>query len=112
MSNENDKKDLKETKKAIKKAQENLEKISNDEHERYLAELREKYVRDQAAIQEYGYIHGKEEGKEEGREEGRTEGIAEGRLMIIKEMLKNGATKEQIAKMLNVEVEEIEKILK
>lgn len=63
MQNENDEKNIKETKKAIKDAQENLEKISQDEHERYLAELREKYIRDQHAIQEYGYIKGKEEGE-------------------------------------------------
>ncbi len=62
MVNENDNKNIKETKEAIKKAQENLEKISKDEHERYLAELREKYIRDQVAVQEYGYIHGREEG--------------------------------------------------
>ena len=62
MANENDEKNIKETKEAIKKAQENLEKISKDEHERYLAELREKYIRDQVAVQEYGYIKGKEEG--------------------------------------------------
>lgn len=62
MANDNDEKDIKETKEAIKKAQENLEKISKDEHERYLAELREKYIRDQVAVQEYGYIKGKEEG--------------------------------------------------
>ena len=34
---------------AIKKAQKELEKISSDEHERYLAELREKYIMDQKA---------------------------------------------------------------
>ena len=62
--NEKDNKSVKET----KQAQKNLEKISKDEHERYLAELREKYIRDQVAVQEYGYIKGKEEGKEEGKE--------------------------------------------
>ena len=67
MLDENDEKNIKETKEAIKKAQENLEKISKDEHERYLAELREKYIRDQVAVQEYGYYKGKEEGIEEGR---------------------------------------------
>lgn len=104
MVNENDNKNIKETKEAIKKAQENLEKISKDEHERYLAELREKYIRDQVAVQEYGYIHGKEEGREEGREEGKTE--------LIKTMVKNGVSISQIADMLKIKVSEIEEMLK
>ena len=95
MANDNDEKDIKETKEAIKKAQENLEQISKDEHERYLAELREKYIRDQVAVQEYGYIKGREEG----------------RRSLINKMLENGATVEQIAKMLNVDVAEIENML-
>lgn len=54
MSNDEE---LKETKKAIEEAQEKLEEISNDEHERYLAHLREKYILDHnsaiyAAIEE------------------------------------------------------------
>ena len=102
--NEKDEKNIKETKEAIKKAQENLEKISKDEHERYLAELREKYIRDQVAVQEYGYIHGKEEGREEGREEGKTE--------LIKTMVKNGVSISQIADMLKIKVSEIEEMLK
>lgn len=42
----------------INKAREELEKISNDEHERYLAELREKYIMDQKAIESAGYKKG------------------------------------------------------
>ena len=61
--NEKDNKSVKET----KQAQKNLEKISKDEHERYLAELREKYIRDQVAVQEYGYIKGKEEVKKKAK---------------------------------------------
>ena len=95
VANDNDEKNIKETKEAIKKAQENLEQISKDEHERYLAELREKYIRDQVAVQEYGYIKGREEG----------------RRSLINKMLENGATVEQIAKMLNVDVVEIENML-
>ena len=100
MSNEKDNKDVKETKEAIKKAQENLKKISQDEHERYLAELREKYIRDQVAVQEYGYIHGKEEGREEARVE------------LIKTMIANGVSISQIADMLKINISEIEEMLK
>lgn len=39
----------------IKKAQRELEKISGDEHERYLSELREKYILDQKATEDAGY---------------------------------------------------------
>ena len=51
---------------AIKKAQKELEKISSDEHERYLAELREKYIMDQKATEDAGYYKGIKEGREEG----------------------------------------------
>ena len=60
-NNSEEAKELKETMKAIEKAKEKLEQISNDEHEKYLAELREKYIRDQYSIEAYGYDRGKEE---------------------------------------------------
>ena len=44
--------------KEIKKAKEVLEEISQDEHERYLAELRQKYIMDQYDIEEAGYDKG------------------------------------------------------
>ena len=57
---------MKENNKAIKKAKEVLEQISQDEHERYLAELREKYIMDQKAIADAGYDKGLVRGKEIG----------------------------------------------
>ena len=98
MSNENDEKGIKETKEAIKKAQENLEEISKDEHERYLAELREKYVRDQVAVQEYGYIKGREEGHKEEK------------IRIAKKMLDMGIDFEIICKTTGLSQEEIIKL--
>lgn len=98
MANENDEKNVKETKEAIKKAQKNLEKISKDEHERYLAELREKYIRDQVAVQEYGYIKGKEEGKEEEKIE------------IAKKMIENEIDFNIIAAITGVSKEKIMKL--
>lgn len=41
-----------------KKAQRELEKISGDEHERYLSELREKYILDKKATEDAGYYKG------------------------------------------------------
>ena len=102
MTNQNDEKDIKETKKAIKKAQENLEEISNNEHERYLAELREKYIRDQVAIQEYGYVKGREEGREEGK--------AKERISIAKKMLEQKIDIKIISATTGLTEEEINKI--
>ena len=99
MKDNKDEKSTKETKQAIKKAQEELEKISQDEHERYLAELREKYIRDQYAVQEYGYIKGKDEGKNEGKKEKSKE--------IAKKMLEKGEDIEYIMELTGLSKEEI-----
>lgn len=45
---------------AIKQAKKVLKEISEDEHERYLAFLRQKYIMDQKAIEEAGYDKGLE----------------------------------------------------
>lgn len=100
MSNENDKQDIKETKQAINKAKKNLEQISKDEHERYLAELREKYIRDQIAIQKYGY----EEGKEQGQKEKAIE--------VAKKMLEEKMSIETIIKITGLTEEDIENLQK
>ena len=47
--------DMENTNKEVKKAKEVLEEISQDEHERYLTELRQKYILDQKAIEDAGY---------------------------------------------------------
>lgn len=52
--------------KEIKKAKEVLEEISQDEHARRLAELREKYIMDQKATEAAGYDKGLEQGIEQG----------------------------------------------
>ena len=103
MANENDSKEIKETKNAIKDAQENLEKISQDEHEQYLAELREKYIRDQFAVQEYGYIKGKEEGIEQGIEQGKKQSKKE----IAKKLLAEGMDIETVARITELTKEDI-----
>ena len=50
---------------AIEKAKEVLKEISEDEHERYLAFLRQKYIMDQKATEQAGYYKGLKAGKEE-----------------------------------------------
>lgn len=118
MVNENDSQEIKETKRAINKAQAKLEEISRNEHERYLAELREKYIRDQVAVQEYGYIKGREEGKAEGIEEGRKEGMEEGRKKgelnskkaIAQKLLTDGMDAETVAKITELTLDEVKSI--
>ena len=51
-----------ESLKEIKKAKEVLDELSQDEHERRLAELREKYIMDQKATEAAGYDKGLESG--------------------------------------------------
>ena len=50
--------DIMENVKEIKMAKEELEKIRQDAHDKRVAELREKYIRDQKAIEGYGYDKG------------------------------------------------------
>ena len=107
MNEENEDKSIEETKRAIEKAQENLEKLSQDEHERYLAELREKHVRDQKSIERYGY----ERGRKEGRTEGRIEGRIEERLGIAKKLLGKGYSVKQISEITELAEDEIKKLM-
>lgn len=78
----------------INKAKEELEKISSDEHERYLAELREKYIMDQKAIESAGYY----------------KGIKEGKIDVARKLLQQGITIEVISQVTGFTKEEIEKL--
>ncbi len=75
---------------AIKEAKKVLEKISEDEHERYLAELREKYIRDQKAIEAFGYDSGLEDGLKKGIEQGLQDGLRRGVEQGLQDGLKRG----------------------
>ena len=57
--------DMEETNKEIRKAKKVLEEISNDKRERYLAELRQKYIMDQKAIEDAGFDKGLKTGIEQ-----------------------------------------------
>ena len=54
---------------AISKAREVLEEISQDENERYLAELRKKYIMDQKAVEDAGYDKRSKDGIEQEKKE-------------------------------------------
>ena len=89
--------------KEIKKAKEVLETISQDEKEIRLAELREKYRMDQHAIMLAGYDKGLKDGLEQGMLKERKE--------IVKKLLENDVSQEEIAKITGLSKEEIENII-
>ena len=84
--------------KEIKKAKEILEEISQDEREIYLAELREKYILDQKAVEGAGY------------DKGLKAGIEIGTLQIAKKLLAQNVDIETISKATGLTVEEIKKL--
>ena len=87
-----------EENKAIKKAIGELEQVSGDEKIRRIAELKEKYIRDEQASLEYA------------KEEGMKAGIEEGRNEVAKNMLKENLSTELISKLTGLSQEEIEKL--
>lgn len=103
--------DMSEKKEAIKKAKEILEEISSDEHERELAEYREKYIMDQMSFEEYGFDIGFDKGVKQGLEQGLEQARKEKEEMV-KSMYKNGIDTETIVKISNLTQDEIQVILK
>ena len=94
----------------IKKAREELKKISQDEHERYLAELRQKYIMDQKAIQDFGYDKGLEKGLTQGLEQGLAEGEKKKAKEIAKKMKIKNKQIEEIMDLTGLSKEEIESL--
>ena len=102
----------------VKRAKKVLEEISNDEHEQYLAHLREKYILDQNNLLDTGYERGFEQGVKDGVEKGIEQGIQEGiqkgsrqrEIEIAKKMKKQDYSIAEIRKITNLTKEEIEKL--
>ena len=86
----------------IRKAKEIYEEVEQDEHERYLAHLREKYIRDKASDINYGYNNGLKDGIEKGKKSGIK--------MIAKRLLKENMEIPRIAIITGLSEEEIRKI--
>ena len=103
-------KDLKETVDAIIEARKNLEKLSENEHACYLADLREKYILDQNSLLETGYSEGLEAGLEQGKKEGIEQGKAEQQKEIAKKMLDKNIPIDTIVEVTGLSKEEIEKL--
>ena len=91
-----------EENKEITKAKKVLEEISQDEHERYLAELREKYIMDKKAIEDAGY--------DKGLEAGIKQGIKEQTRLIAKNMKEQNVNINIIIKTTGLTKEEIEEL--
>lgn len=101
---DNEEKDekLEETIKAIQEAKKKYEELCQDEHARYIAELREKYVEETASVRQMGYEEGLEKGLETWQEKGKKE--------IAKMMKDNNYSIEEIMKMTKLSKEDIEKL--
>ena len=82
----------------IKKAKEVLEQISNDEYERYLADLREKMILDKKSLESYGYNKGLEDGLEQGIQQGIEQGIQQG----IEQGIQQGIQQASKAKSIEI----------
>ena len=93
--------DMKENKEVCK-AKKVLEEISQDEHERYLAELRQKYIMDQKAIEGAGFDKGLKAGIEQGIEQKTIE--------IAKKLKEQNIDIEVISKVTGLSIKEIENL--
>lgn len=99
-------KDMNENKE-IKKAKEELSKIQQDEHEEYLAHLRQKHILDTKATEEFGYLRGKKEGIEEGIKKGKQELVER----TVLNMHRENINVDTICKVTNLKKKEVEKII-
>ena len=97
--------DMKENKEVCK-AKKVLEEISQDEHERYLAELRQKYIMDQKAIEGAGF----DKGLKAGIEQGIQQGIDQNTNAIAKKLKEQNIDIEVISKVTGLSIKEIENL--
>ena len=91
---------------SIKKAKEVLDEISEDEHEQYLAHLREKYIFERQGIEEAGF----NKGRAKGLEEGIKKGIEQEKRMLAKKMKDKDMQIDEIVEITGLTEEEIEKL--
>ena len=87
-----------EENKNIKKAKEELDKISQDKHERWLAELREKAILDELALRKTGY------------NEGMKDGIKEEKNKIAKILLEKKMSLNDVSEITGLSIEELNNI--
>ena len=108
---------MKDENKQITKAREVLKEISSDAREIRLAELREKYIRDQKAIEDAGYYKGikkrhwtrNKNGKNWGREK-IIESILNQKIEIAKKLLNQNIDIKIISETTGLSIKEINKL--
>ena len=108
INNPEEKVDMKN--KEINKAKEVLEEISQDKHERYLAELRQKYIMDQKAIEDAGYDKGLKDGMEQGMEKGIQCGKQEKQIEIAKKMKAKNMSPKNISEITGLSEDEVKNL--
>jgi len=108
INNPEEKVDMKN--KEINKAKEVLEEISQDKHERYLAELRQKYIMDQKAIEDAGYDKGLKDGMEQGMEKGIQCGKQEKQIEIAKKMKAKNMSTKNISEITGLSEDEVKNL--
>ena len=94
----------------VKKAKKVLDELSQDEHTRRLAELREKYIMDQKATEAAGYDKGLEQGLKQGLEQGIEQGEKNKTLELAQKMKAQGLDSDTIHKITNISIDEINKL--
>ena len=112
--NEKGVKEVMEKNKVIKKADKELEYLTGDEEVRWLAEYRERALKEKNSFYNSTLREGREKGIREGMKEGMKEGIKEGikeeKFNIAKKMLEKKYTPEQIADITSLSIDEIKNI--
>jgi predicted transposase/invertase (TIGR01784 family) len=115
------------TEAGLKRAYEELERMSSDKNQRAIYDSRIKMLRDIATEREAQRMEGKAEGiaegRAEGKAEGRAEGIAEGRAQgkaegraegiahLVRKMYLNGINLDMIASSCELSLDEVQRIV-
>ncbi len=95
----------------IKRAMKELEEMSDDEELRRVAELKEKYIRDEANIRESALEDGFNEGYDNGMKQGIQDGIKQEKRDIVVKMIKEKIPIEAIVKITGLSKKEVEDIV-
>ena len=95
----------------IREAKDELIKMSNDDTQRELYEMRAKTLRDKISALNEAERKGIKKGREEGRKEGIEEGEKNKAIEIAKSLINLGLDKESIAKSTGLDLWEVEKLM-
>ena len=95
----------------IREAKDELIKMSNDDTQRELYEMRAKTLRDKISALNEAERKGIKKGREEGRKEGIEEGEKNKAIEIAKSLIDLGLDKESIAKSTGLDLCEVEKLM-